>query len=250
MQSHLLLWMLGLCTASVATAASARLLDSLKPEWAAWQRFVLASLGTPVAWIGFQAVILPLILTDPEAHAGFLRQWPLYLREVVLTPASKLWVCGALCSGFLAWRQSRSGDRPFANALAELSLFHFGGLCAVAIVLPLAMEYWIETGRISGTFAFFVIACAFFVGFIPVAVAALLLLRLAGAAGLARFGKPVIGLYALLIAWRGYAWHNLVAGRAGASAVIAVEVAALVGVFAGWFAVRRAIEISTNRRLN
>jgi hypothetical protein len=245
MGQHLMLWELGLFAASFATAIGAAFLDRVRPNWALWQRLGLASLAAPLGWMAFQAVILPFILTDPEAHAGFVRQWPLYLREVVLTPASKLWICGALCSGFLAWRQSRTGDRPFANWIAELDLLHFSGLCAVAILLPLAMEYWIETGQISGVFAFFVLACAFFAGFIPAVVASLLLLRFTGASGLGRFGKPIIGVYALIIAWRGYSWHNLVADQVGASAVVAVEIAALSGVFAGWLAVRRAIEIAS-----
>jgi hypothetical protein len=245
MQSHLLLWLVRLCMASVITVASARKLHRLRPSSPAWQAFLLASLASPLAWVAFQAAILPFVLADPEAHAGFVKRWPLYLREVVFDQAAKLWVCGALCAGFLAWNRSRSRDRTLADALGQLRLLHFGGACAAVVLLPMAMEHWIETGQMSGAFAFFVIASAFFVGFIPVAVVAVMLLRSFGAAGMRRFGEATAAVYALVILWRGYVWHSGVAAQPGASAVTAVEISALAGVFIGWMAVRRAIDAAS-----
>jgi len=238
MEEFLGLLLLGLCTAAFCGAICARILDSRWPDLSTLTRLFLVSLAPVLVWVAFQALILPIILSDPAAHAGFVRQWRLYLWEVVLKQALKLWACGIFCAVLMVFFRGQSQDRqdrfPEQRALVRLS-----GACATAVVLPLAMEFWIENGRLAGSFAFFVIACAFFVGLLPVLAAARALLHTKSADGLRRFGQPIATMYGLAILWRGYTWHNAVANQPGASAVVAAEIAALLGVCVGWWAIHR-----------
>jgi uncharacterized membrane protein YhdT len=239
MSDYLLLPALGLCIASILTVVGARLVQRAGrhlplPLW-----FIVVSLATPLVWIAFQAVILAIILPDPDVHAGLVRKWPLYLREVVFGIAWKLWICGAVCTAGLALFKRRSSDGPVRDARAQYWLLHLGGAIAAAIILPATMDYWIDHGRVNGRFAFVALGYAFFVGLIPVIATSFALLRMGGARAQLRYAEPVAALYAAIIVWRGYVWHQAVASRPGAFAVIAVEICAILGVFAAWFAVRR-----------
>lgn len=240
MKNHLLLWTLGLLTAAFVTAIAARLIDRLLSGWPLARRMALASLATPIVWVAFQALILPIVLANPKVHAGFLRQWPAYLLEVVLQPAMKLWVCGALCAAALTFFQSRSKDVPaMAAARGQMRLRLFSGLCAAAVLLPIAMELWIERGRIAPFYEVVVLGWAFLIGLTPVGAAAFALLRFGGARALRRAGEPLAVIYAIVIAWSASVWHAAVARQPGASAVTGVEISTLVGVFVGWLAIRR-----------
>jgi hypothetical protein len=249
MNDDVTLWTAGLCTAALVTAIGARLLDRMRADWPLSRRLILASLATPLGWIAFQGMILPFVVSDPKAHAGFMRRWPLYLQDVVLTPALGLWVCGLFCAAVLAYFQTRPTNDHGTTMRGQRWLLRLCGACAAGIVLPIAMEVWIDTGQISGRFALFVLLSAFFAGLMPVIAASWILLRVTGATGVRRFGEPVVALYAITIAWRGYVWHDGAASRPGASAITAAEICALVGVFLGWLAIHRDIRASAFDRI-
>ena len=103
MEEFLGLLLLGLCTAAFCGAICARILDSRWPDLSTLTRLFLVSLAPVLVWVAFQALILPIILSDPAAHAGFVRQWRLYLWEVVLKQALKLWACGIFCAGLMVF---------------------------------------------------------------------------------------------------------------------------------------------------
>ena len=235
-----MLWALGLFAASFSTAFSAGFLDRTRPEWSLWHRLLLASFATPFGWTAFQAAILPIVLADVEARSRFGALWPSYLDDVVVEPALKLWLCGALCAVFLWHVRSGSSESIGNSRRGYLGLYCLCLSCAAAILLPIGTEQWIDTGQIGGRFALTILACAFLVGFMPVAAVTFGLLYAAGAAGLRRAGEPFAAIYGLAIAWGAYAWHGLVANRPGASAIIPMAVSALFGVLTGWIIVRRA----------
>jgi hypothetical protein len=240
MYDFLLLPMLGLCTASFFTAVGDRFLARKLPDCPLGRRLALASLAAPAAWIAFQALTLTIILPQPGVYAGLMSKWPLYLQDVLFGIALKLWICGAICAAVLACYRKVAGDPQVSQRQARVGLLNIGGALAAAILLPLALDYWIETGQLSGAFVLFVMAWAYLLGGLPIAAAALALLRLAGPAGLRRFGEPIAAVYWAVVAWRGYTWHSAVVGRPGASAVILVEFCAFAGVHMAWFAIRRA----------
>jgi hypothetical protein len=249
MNDHVMLWAVGLCTAAFVTAIGARVLDRICPDWPLSRRLFVASFATPFGWVVFQAIILPIVAPDPKAHAGLLRQWPLYLQDVVLTPALGLWVCGLFCAAVLAYFHTRSRKDHGTTTRGQRWLLRLSGACAAGILLPMAMEVWIDTGQISGRFALLVLISAFFAGLMPVIAASWILRRVTGATGVRRFGEPVVALYAITIAWRGYVWHDGAASRPGASAITAVEICALGGVFLGWLAIHRDIRASAFDRI-
>src|SRR5690348_3654022 len=187
MYDFLLLPMLGLCTASFFTAVGDRFLARKLPDCPLGRRLALASLAAPAAWIAFQALTLTIILPQPGVYAGLMSKWPLYLQDVLFGIALKLWICGAICAAVLACYRKVAGDPQVSQRQAQLGLLNIGGALAAAILLPLALDYWIETGQLSGAFVLFVMAWAYLLGGLPIAAAALALLRLAGPAGLRRF---------------------------------------------------------------
>jgi hypothetical protein len=244
MYDFLLLPALGLITASFFTAIGDRFLATKLPGWPLGRRLALASLATPTAWIASQALVLAIILPQPSVYTGLMSKWPLYLQDVLIGIALKLWICGAICAAVLACYRNVARDPQLSQGQARAGLLNIGGALAAAILLPPALDHWIESGQLGGAFVLFVMAWAFLLGGLPIAAAALALLRLAGQAGLRRFGEPIAAIYAAVVAWRGYAWHSAVLGRPGASAVILVEFCAFAGVLTAWFAIRRANHVA------
>lgn len=240
MADYVLLLALGLCAASMFTLAGARVVEltgwNLRlPLW-----FLLISLSSPLAWLLLQCLILGVILPGSDVRAGLDRNGSLYLREVLLGIGLKLWVCGAVCTAALAFfRRGIEGSRV-RDARARHALWLAGGALAAMIVLPIAMDRWIQVGRISSPFALFTLTCAFVTGALPLLAASFVLVRVRGAGSQTRYAEPFAALYGVVIAGCGFIWHHAVANRPGASAVIEVEVAALIGLSVAWIGIRRA----------
>ena len=239
MADYLLMPTIGLSVASMFTLVGAKLVEragwNLPP--ALW--FFVVSLSSPLAWFVIQALILGIILPNPAVRAGLVHNEPSYLRDVLFGIGLKLWVCGAVCTAALAFFRRRFNDSPVKDARAHHALWLAGGALAAAIILPMAMEYWIENGRLSAPFALFTLGCAFVIGVAPLAAVSVGLLRMGGAHLHLRYAEPLAALYGTIIVGCGYVWHKAVSTRPGASAVIAVEICAVIGVLLAWFAIRR-----------
>lgn len=239
MADYLLMPTIGLSVASMFTLVGARLVEragwNLPP--ALW--FFVVSVSSPLAWFVIQALILGIILPDPAVRAGLVHNEPSYLRDVLFGIGLKLWVCGAVCTAALAFFRRRFNDSRVKDARAQHALWLAGGALAAAIILPMAMEHWIENGRLSAAFALFTLGCAFMIGVAPLAAVSVGLLRMGGAHLHLRYAEPLACLYGTIIVGCGYVWHQAVSTRPGASAVIAVEICAVIGVLLAWFAIRR-----------
>ena len=239
MADYLLLPAVGLCVASMLTLGGARIVERAGwnlplPLW-----FFVVSISSPLAWFVLQLSILGIILPDAHLKAGLVHNASAYVRDVLLAIGLKLWVCGAVCTAALAFFRRRYNDSPRRDARAQHALWLAGGALAAAIILPMAMDYWIENGRLSGPFALFTLGCAFVIGAAPVAAVSFALLRMGGARVHLRYAEPLAALYGTIIVGCGYVWHQAVITRPGASAVIAVEICAVIGVLVAWFAIRR-----------
>jgi hypothetical protein len=239
MADYILLPMIGLCVASMFTLVGARLVERAGwhlplPLW-----FFVVSVSSPLAWFLLQAFVLGIILPDAHLRAGLVHNWPSYVRDVLFGIGLKLWVCGALCTAGLAFFRRRFNESPERDARAQHALWLAGGAVASAIILPMAMDYWIQNGRLSGPFASFTLACAFVIGVAPLTGISLGLLRMGGTRIHLRYAEPSAAFCGIIIVVCGYVWHHAVVTRPGAYAVIAVEICALVGVFVAWFAIRR-----------
>lgn len=239
MADYLLMPTIGLSVASMFTLGGARLVERAgwNPPLGLW--FFVVSVSSPLAWFVLQAVILGMILPDPDVRAGLVRNEASYFRDVLFGIGLKLWVCGAVCTAGLAFFRRRLNGSPVRDARAQHALWLAGGALAAAILLPMAMDYWIENGQLSGPFAIFTLACAFVIGLAPGAAVSFGLLRMGGANLHLRYAEPLMALYGVIIVGCGYLWHHAVVARSGAYAVIAVEICALIGVLLAWFAIRR-----------
>lgn len=235
-----MLWALGLFTASTATAFTARFLDRKRADWPLSRKLVLASVTAPLGWVIFQAAILPIALGDANGRARFGSMWPAYLRDVVLEPALKLWLCSGLCAAVLWQLRSRRTGGPADLKRGYLALYCLFLACGAVILLPIAMEEWINIGQLDARFVLAILAFAFLAGNLPVVGVAVALLYAAGAKGLRRIGEPFAAIYAVSIGLVALYWHSAVAARAGASAIVPVAAAALFGVVTGWIIIRRA----------
>lgn len=240
MYDFLLLPAVGLSIASFFTALGDRFLAKRLPDWTLGRRLMLASLAMPLVWTAFQAFTLAIILPQPGVYAGLMSKWPLYLRDVLFGIAFKLWICGAICAAVLACYRNGKRDPETTEREARVGLLNIGGAIGAAILLPPALDHWIQSGNLSGPFVLFVMGWAYLGGALPIVATALALLRFKGADGLRRYGEPVAGIYAVVVAWRGYVWHSAVAAQPGASAITVVEICVFCGVLSAWFVVRRA----------
>ena len=134
MPDSLLFPAVALCMACLLTVLVAQRLDRAGfdlplPLW-----FLIVSLPLPMVWFGLQAVAVRRILSDPKVHAKFIASWPLYVQEVLLLPAFKLWICGAVCAAVLAYFK-RSKEHIRSQALSQRGLLYAGGALAAAILL-------------------------------------------------------------------------------------------------------------------
>ena len=134
MPDSLLFPAVALCMACVLTVLVAQRLDRAGVDLPLPLWFLIVSLSLPMIWLGLQAVVVRRILSDPNAHARFISSWPLYVQEVLLLPAFKLWICGALCAAVLAYFRRPKKHRRL-QALSQLGLLYTGGAIAAAIFL-------------------------------------------------------------------------------------------------------------------
>jgi hypothetical protein len=134
MPDSLLIPAVELCMACLVTVLMAIRLDRAKLKLPMGLWFAVVSLTLPLIWFALQAVALKSILLDPKAHAKFVGNWPLYLREVVIPYAIELWLCGALCTAVLAYFR-RSPDGRRSEAVAQLWMLNASGVMAAAILL-------------------------------------------------------------------------------------------------------------------
>jgi hypothetical protein len=241
-----MLWILGLGTAAAFTAAAAKFLDARFPSRPLWQRLVLASLTLPLAWTAFNLIIFPVVALSLPDRSRVVRMLPAYLHEVILRPGLNLWICGAICAAFLGYYRHRTASGSETSQGARYLLLTFFFLSSMAVVMPIGMEVWFDTGRVGAKFALAAIDLALLVGAIPVIAVGFTFLQHSGVAGF-RVIHPFAAAYATMIAGSGLLWHRAMASHAGASAVWLLMGAALFGVFGAWLIGLYALRVGEAR---
>lgn len=231
----------GLFAGSIGTAIGAAFLERVRPNLALWQMLGLASLTAPLGWILFQAGILPIVLQDPQARARFGSIWPSYVRDVVLEPALKLWLCGGICAAFLWLMRARSDGKFASNSiLGYRGLRGLSLACAAAILLPIGMELWVDNGRIGWRGWLLLPFCGFLAGFLPVSSVGIGLFLLWGRRGL-RWAETFAPIYALAVGVGASLWYGSRLGRPGAWSILMVASFAIIGIIGGWLRIQRAL---------
>jgi hypothetical protein len=232
MDGRIELALLAIGFSAVVTAWSAPLVDRALPGWRLWQRLALASLITPALYTVFQLVIFGFLGGLPQL---FERK---ALSEVLVGPALRLWACSALCVGALGLLRARSSDQALAGHASHGALVGIFFACCAAIVLPIAMRTWIDTGDIAYSFLLVILLCSVIGTFATVVFGAVALFWQFGGAGL-RWAMPAACAYAAYIIIVAFRWHEANAAKPGAWAIFAVSASALFGVLVALTLVRR-----------
>ena len=230
------------------SAAAARYLDEKRPSWPLLKRLLVASLTTPVAYSAFLLLIaLPVAMLTLSDRARALKNLPSYLREAILIPDINLWICGAICVAILGCFGGSPSAHRLTSRRGSVFLVVISVVAQSAILAPMAMEFWLRTGRIAFPFMMWLCALGFLVGGLPLAGLQIVSLRQGGAPSLRR-AQRFIPAYAMLIAGGGYLWHGLIAERPGGWSAWLLTTSALTGVMIGWFNGRRALHVAELRR--
>jgi hypothetical protein len=247
MGTHLLLWTLGIGIAAFFTAAAARLLDQKRSTWPLLRRLVLASLAMPTIYLGcLLAIAAFLAATNKRDRAGLLHRFPAYLREVLLMPALKLWICGAICAAILGYFSGPPGERQLTSRGGRVLLVLISVIALSAIMVPSGLEYWVRTGHMANVFVLFFMAFAFRAGGLPLAIMQMVSLRRHGLDGLRQMRTFTPG-FGVLVAAGGFIWHGSIATRPGAWASWLLTASALAGVLVAWLNGQRALRAGEER---
>ena len=237
MEKTLTLAVIALFVSAWITRRTASLLDSKAPTLPVGPKLFLVSISPPTAYVLFQTALFAGLGGLGKVFATSRGR-----HDVLIDPALSLWFFGGLCAvlmGIARYRSNQSGAVITSQA-SKILLAWILAVTAAALLLPIGMSDWIASGQTGPIFIVLALAVGLATGLLPVVGIAAVLNSRFGGAGIRRalLAAPVV---AGTIGAGAFAWHQAVAEQPGAWTIWPVAAAALFGVVVGCGLIRQSL---------